>query len=243
MTLLEARNLSCGHRGKTVLSGVEITVKEGERVALLGPNGAGKSTLLATLIGTLKPLAGTVRPSGPPKEMARQVAYVPQEEPPAYSFLAREVVTMGRLAMGDGLHDTADDRIAAEAAMAAADCLSLADRPVTELSGGERQRVLIARALAQEAPLLLLDEPTSHLDAPHQIGLLRLLQSRTVIAALHDLNLAAVAFPRAILLGNGGVVLDGPTDEVLRSAKLDEIYGSAFDRIEVEGRLRVFPRW
>lgn len=243
MTLLEARDLACGHRDRAVLSGIGLKIEEGERVALLGPNGSGKSTLLSTLVGTLRPLSGTVTPSGPPREMARKIAYVPQEEPAAYPFPAREVVTMGRLAMGDGLHDTPEDRAAAEAAMAEADCLDLADRLITELSGGERQRVLIARALAQETPLLLLDEPTSHLDAPHQISLLRLIQTRTVFAALHDLNLAAMAFPRTILLGKGRIVLDGPTDEILRSPKLEEIYGTQFDRVEVGGKLRVFPRW
>ncbi|CAN5370621.1 ABC transporter ATP-binding protein [soil metagenome] len=243
MSLLEARDLACGHRGRAVLSNVSFTIEEGERVALLGPNGAGKSTLLATLVGTLRPLAGIVTPSGPPKEMARRIAYVPQEEFPAYPFTAREVVTMGRLAMGDGLHDTPEDREAAETAMREGDCLGLADRPVTELSGGERQRVLIARALAQGTPLLLLDEPTSHLDAPHQVALLGWLAGKTIFAALHDLNLAAAGFPRTILVGNGVVVNDGPTRDVLMSKDLDDLYGMPFDRFEWEGKLRIFPRW
>jgi iron complex transport system ATP-binding protein len=180
-------------------------------------------------------------------EVARRVAYVPQEETPPFRFTVRQAVVMGRLPHSEGLFDTAEDLNAAEEAMLATDCLHLADRPVNEISGGERQRVLIARALAQSAPILLLDEPTSHLDVRHQVGIVTLLrqlaaQGNVVLVAIHDLNLASVVAQDAILLNEGGVGTQGPCKEVLESPILDEVYDVEFERIGgSNGSLRVFP--
>ena len=253
MPLLEAVALSCGHVGP-VLEGVGLRVEAGETVALLGSNGSGKSTLLSTLAGLLPPLAGEVRVSGDDlrslrvQEVARRVASVPQDETAPFAFTVRQLVTMGRLARSHGLLDTPEDALAAEEAMRRADCAALADRPANETSGGERQRALIARALAQDAPILLMDEPTAHLDAPHQSWIVRLVrelaaEGRAVLVAIHDLNLASALADRAVLLAGGRVAMDAPTVEVLASDRLDAAFGTEFDRLSTAtGRPVVVPR-
>ena len=236
-----------------MLGGLNFTVVKGETVALLGPNGSGKSTLLKTLAKSLLPLQGDVIIGGRTisdlsfRELAREVAFVPQDEHPFFPFSVREVVTMGRLAQSTTLRDTPEDVRAAEDAMQEADCLDLRDRSIMELSGGERQRVWIARALAQGAPILLLDEPSSHLDISHQIGLEQLVgrlagKGFTVIAAVHDLNLASGMCERALLLSQGELAMDGRTEEVLSSKAIEDVYSVSFDRIRQGGKVRVLPR-
>jgi len=242
MSLIETQGLTCGYADKVVLNGIDLKVEPGEKVVLLGPNGSGKSTLLRTLSGLVKPLSGEVRIGGNPlaklsvAEISRRVAVVPQEEMPRFAFSVREIVTMGRLARSNGILDTPEDREIATKAMELADCLTLQDRPVTELSGGERQRVLIARALAQETTLLLLDEPTSHLDPGHQLATIEIVNSLSkkgiaTVAAVHDLNLAGSLADRAILLENGKIGMDAPVEEVLNSPILDRVYQVNFGRI------------
>jgi len=251
MTLVETEALTCGYADKKVLNGIDLKVAPGEKVVLLGPNGSGKSTLLRTLSGLIKPLSGEVRIGGAPlgrlsvSEIARRVAVVPQEETPRFSFTVREIVTMGRLARSNGLFDTPEDREIATKAMETADCISLAERPVVELSGGERQRVLIARALAQETTLLLLDEPTSHLDPGHQLATIEIVSSLAgkgiaTVAAVHDLNLAGSLADRAILLEDGKIGMDAPVEEVLNSPILDRVYGVKFGRAYWGGRTFLF---
>jgi iron complex transport system ATP-binding protein len=251
--LLECRNLSCGYGHEVVLQDVSLKVQPGETVALLGPNGCGKSTLLKSFSKTLPVVAGQILLSGNDikglnhREIARRLAFVPQEESFRFEFLVRDVVTMGRLPLSDSLWDTPEDAVAATEAMREADCLHLENRSVMELSGGEKQRVLIARALAQGASLMLFDEPTSHLDIEHQQVVAQLIrelsrQGRATIVALHDLNLAPLVGERAILLNRGRVGLDAPMRQVLESELLDEVYNVKFQRIELEsGRLAVFP--
>lgn len=252
MTPLAARGLSCGYHGRPVLAGLDFALDAGSVTALLGPNGSGKSTLLKTLVRTLLPLTGTVTIEGEPLSglsdaaLARLVAFVPQEEDHRFPFTAREVVVMGRLARSRSLFDTPEDRFAADEALRKTDCLDLADRPVTELSGGERQRVLIARALAQGTRILLLDEPTSHLDVSHVVDLVRLIRAvaaegYTVLAAVHDLNVASAIADRVLLLARGRLVLDGTPDRVLGDPVLDEVYRVSFARESVGSRLRVHP--
>lgn len=241
-----------GYPGRQVLSDIDLEFAPGAVTAILGPNGSGKSTLLKILSGLIAPLKGEVHIDGSPlsrmsvQEIARRIAVVPQEEAIPFRFSVREIVLMGRIAWSSGLADTPDDRRIAEEAMRFADCLQFADRPIDELSGGEKQRVLIARALAQETPILLLDEPTTHLDITHQIGISRLVrelsaQGKTVIAAMHDLNMVGLMADRAILLGDGVVKLAGTTAEVLGSQELDQVYEVAFDRIERGGRTILLP--
>lgn len=249
---LTAAGLVCGYRSRTVLDEVSFDLAPGSCTILLGPNGSGKSTLLKTLAHSIPPLGGEVSVGGEPlgrfraDELARRLAYVPQEEIPPFRFTVRQVVLMGRLPHSAGLFDSVRDHEVAETAMTEADCLDLAQRPINEISGGERQRVLIARALAQQAPILLLDEPTSHLDIGHQMaiaGLVRRLrqEGRTILAAMHDLNLAFEMGERGILLREGRIALHAPMEQVLASPELDQTYGVAFQRIADEsGRTRVF---
>jgi iron complex transport system ATP-binding protein len=257
---LHCAALACGYHGRPVLAGIEFEFRFGESIALLGPNGAGKSTLLKTICGELKPLSGGVfvgtRESDRmrnvgilnPSEIARMIAIVPQEEPSPFPFLVREVVTLGRLAFGSGIFDSREDLEAAEKAMILAECDHLANRPITELSGGERQRVLIARALAQNTGILLMDEPTSHLDPPHQASIGSLCSKlaeggKCMITAVHDLNLASTLAGRAILISDGKILLDGPVERVLEDTRLEDCYHTNFERVRTSsGRLLVIAK-
>ena len=251
--LLECRALSCGYGKDVVLDDINLIVKPGETIVLLGPNGSGKSTLLKSISRAVNSTSGNVLLSGQdihglsPREVARLVAFVPQEESFRFEFLVRDVVTMGRLPISNSLWDTPEDVSAATEAMREADCLHLENRSVMELSGGEKQRVLIARALAQGATLMLFDEPTSHLDIEHQLVVANLVRSiasegRATVVAIHDLNLAPLVGDRAILLQNGRVGMDAPMQDVLESQMLDEVYKVKFRRTVLDhGRLAVFP--
>ncbi len=253
MPLLEAVGLACGH-DTPVLTGVDLRVEAGEVVVLLGPNGSGKSTLLNTLAGLLAPLGGCVRLGDDdlkdmkPREVARRIASVPQDEVAPFAFTVRQIVTMGRLARGSGLLDTPEDLAAAEGAIVQADLDALADRRMDQTSGGERGRTLIARALAQEASLLLMDEPTAHLDAHHAAWVVRLMrelarEGRGILLAIHDLNLAAAIADRAVLLTKGRVSMVGAAEAVLVSEALDDSFGTRFERLRTPtGRLVVVPR-
>ncbi len=207
-----------------VLTGADLSLGAGEMVALLGRNGSGKTTLLRVLAGTLAPSAGTVRLFGRPiqnwsrAEIARRVAVLPQSTELPAGFTVAQLVALGRIPHGRSWFgaDAADGEAVA-AALRDADAAGLATRPVDQLSGGERQRVLVAMALAQEPELLLLDEPTLHLDVAHQLALVRMLErlratrALTVLAVLHDLNLAAAFADRSVIL-DGGHLVDGGGD-------------------------------
>lgn len=251
---IRAHGLSCGYGERVVLTEIELDVGPGEIVALLGPNGSGKSTLLKTLCRAIPPLAGSVFVAGEDaahlnySQLARHVAYVPQDEAPPFDYTVREIALMGRIAHSGGIFETRGDHVAAESAMLAADCGQFAERTVRELSGGERQRVWIARALAQESPTLLLDEPTAHLDVAHQrevAVLLRHLASegRAIVAAVHDLNFAAAVATRAVLLIEGRIGIDAPCRDVLESSTLDRAFDLPFERlVRGDGARSVLPR-
>jgi iron complex transport system ATP-binding protein len=220
--------------GVDVLSGVSLTVDRGELVGLVGPNGAGKTTLLRTINGVLDPDAGTVTLDGTDRRgadaatLGRLVATVPQDTHVAFGFTAEQVVEMGRAPHRSRL-DWTDGDAAVERAMARTDTARLADREVTELSGGERGRVLLARALAQETPALVLDEPTASLDINHQVRVLELVgdlvaEGRAAVAAIHDLDLAARYCDRLLLLAEGRIRAAGPPERVLSSAGLDDAF-------------------
>lgn len=248
-----------GYRGaggpRRVLSGLDLAVRRGEMVALLGANGSGKTTLLNVIAGMLQPAAGAVDLFGRPlpvwsrREIARSVAVLPQALQLPAGFRVAEVVAMGRTAHGARWFGwTPEDVRAVEDALRDADALELADRPVTELSGGERQRVLVALALAQEPALLLLDEPTTHLDVAHASWLLasvtRLRQVRglTVVMVLHDLVLASAWAPRVVVLHGGRVVADGPPEVALRPDVVRDAYGMAVETVVTEaGRRLIVP--
>ena len=229
-------------RRRDVLSDVDLTLARGELVALVGTNGSGKTTLLRLLTGILEPDSGEVRFDDQPLsgwrriDLARRVAVLPQQMDLPIGFRVTELVEMGRAPHARRLFASteADERAVARA-LADADALDLADRFADDLSGGERQRLLVAMALAQEPDLLLLDEPTLHLDLAHQVALLaairRLRDQRglTVLAVLHDLNLAAAFAPRVAVLGEGRVVADGPPAEVLTPDLVEQVFGVQVD--------------
>lgn len=225
--------------GFALLAG-DLRIEQGEMVAVLGPNGSGKTTLLKLILGLLRPEAGEIRVDGrPPGEigrraLARTIAMVPQEVALPFNLTAAEVVLLGRTAYLRRFRGPApEDREMVRSAMAATGVLSLAGRPYHELSGGERQRVIVAMALAQEPRLLLLDEPTRHLDLSHQLRILSLIrrlnreQGITVISAMHDVNLCAIYFDRLILLSSGQIVADGPPEKVIQPQLLEEFFGIA----------------
>ncbi len=250
---LRCKDLSCGYGSKSVLSGINVEVAEGQIVALLGPNGCGKSTLLKTVIGEIAPLAGDVLIGGcstkklTAKERAQRVAFVPSEELSEFPFLVREIVAMGRIPHSDGLFDSEEDRRITQQAMERAQCEHLADRPITNISAGERQRALIARALAQKAQVLLLDEPTSHLDPGHQVSFVSLVrqlakEGLAVLIAMHDLTLSAHVADYAVLIADGNIACAGTIEEVLSSETLDKAYNTGFERIKgSDGSIRLSP--
>ncbi|MDW8104483.1 MAG: ATP-binding cassette domain-containing protein [Armatimonadota bacterium] len=239
------------------MKGVSLRLARGEFVGLLGPNGSGKSTLLRVLSGVLKPQRGQVWLDGKllvqlrAKEVAQQLAFVPQREDVAFGFTAWEVALLGRAPyIGWWGKERAEDVRATEQAMERTDCLSLAERVVGTLSGGERQRVVLARGLAQETPLLVLDEPLTHLDVAHQVGTLSLLrqlnreEGLTVLAALHDINLASEFCDRLIVLQQGRVVADSTPTEVVTPDLLARVFGlDAWVRVNpATGRPHMLPR-
>jgi iron complex transport system ATP-binding protein len=223
--------------GPPLLTAVDLEVARGELLAIVGPNGAGKSTLARLLLGLLLPQSGRVTVDDrdlstvSPRERARLVAAVLQDEPLEFPFTALEVVLMGRSArLGAFGFERADDLAAAERAMRDTGVLPLAARPLTELSGGERKRVLLARALAQDTPALILDEPAAALDIRHQLELFALLDARrragaAVAVVVHDLNLAVTFATRIALVSAGLPAVVGPVDEVLTPARLRPVFG------------------
>lgn len=241
MRALEVRDLWAGYGGRPVLRGVTFDCAAGEFLGILGPNACGKSTLVRVLTGVVRASRGDARVAGlpvaeaTPRELARAAAVVPQSTEVPFPFTGYEVVAMGRyprLGRFTGLGD--EDRRAVRAALEATDTLALAPRLVTQLSGGERQRLMLARALAQEAPLLLLDEATAAMDVHRKVDTFDLLAARnragtTVVAVMHDLNLAALYCRRLLLLKAGRVVAHGPTGEVFTRAALEEVYGTPLD--------------
>jgi len=235
---LVARSLALDLGGRRVIDGVSLALRAGQWTAIVGPNGAGKSTLLSLLAGLRAPGAGTVELAGRPlgawtaRARAQRLSWLSQQGEADGDIAARDVVRLGRLPH-HGLFGvaTADDEKAVEAAMAETESTRFAQRRLSELSGGERQRVLLARALAVQAPVLLLDEPTTHLDAPHQRALVRGLVARAragvaVAAVLHDLTLALAA-DRIVVLARGRVQADGPPAEAQVRRTLVEVFDHA----------------
>jgi iron complex transport system ATP-binding protein len=235
--IVDARGVGFSFGATRALDAVTFAAREGEFVGLLGPNGAGKSTLVRLIAGLLAPASGEVRLSGldprraPRRSVARVCALVPQEPKVAWPFTVREAVMMGR-APRQGLLalPTRFDQGAVEGALQACDLVHLADRRLDALSGGERRRVFFARALAQEPRVLLLDEPTAFLDLGHQVAAMRMARVAArgglcVVAVLHDLNLAAAACDRVVVLAAGRVVADGPPGAILTADRVREVWG------------------
>jgi len=230
--------VSFAYGPRPVLRGLSLDVPAGSFCGLLGANGSGKSTLLQLACGALRPDAGAVSALGRPlaawarRELARAVAVVPQRFELAFPFTVLEVVLLGRLPhRGPLALDGARDLALARAAMAATETLEFAGRRMHELSGGEWKRVLVAKALAQEPRLLLLDEPAAELDIRHQVALYRLVErvrrerGVTVLAAMHELNLAAATCDHFVLLKDGAVAASGGLEEVMTYQNLTAAFG------------------
>ncbi|MDZ4806559.1 MAG: ABC transporter ATP-binding protein [Candidatus Eisenbacteria bacterium] len=229
------------HPGAAVLNGATLDIPAGAFLGIVGPNGAGKSTLLHLLSGALKPSAGGVRLDDTPlqnwkrRDIARCIAVVPQAEPHTFPYRVSEIVMMGRTPWLSGLlsAETANDHAAVRRAMTAVGIKDLACRPLGQLSGGERQMVLVARALAQEPKILLLDEPTASLDLAHQQSIFRLLvrlneeTGLTVVIVTHDLNLAGLYCRTLAVLHGKRIEALGTPAEVLTPARLESVYGAA----------------
>ena len=238
--VLELCNVAFGYRRQLLVYDISLAIKAGEMVGLLGPNGSGKTTLLRLLSGVLRPRQGQVLLQGRTLEqwgrrgVARRIAVVPQEFHIPFAFTVEQMVNLGRTPFISSFFGSPGkgDQAMVQDAMNAAGISALASRIFNELSGGERQRVMIAMALAQQPLVLLLDEPTSHLDIKYQIETLELVKRLnrergvTVVAAMHDLNLAARYFPR-LLLFQRGIVADAGPAEVLEPGLLSRVYGTS----------------
>lgn len=255
MSPLSCTDLCFSYNKKPLLQNINLTFKSGEFVGLIGANGAGKSTLLQLLLGLIKQDSGSVAindsdiHSQKRRDIARQLAFVPQSIELPYAFSARALVAMGRNPyLGPFELETEKDKKLIREAMHKTDIGHLKERLVNTLSGGEKQRVIIARALAQQAATILLDEPIASLDICHQIETLQLIQSLTqsgklAITALHDLNLAARYCDRLILIGETAtdaattIIADGPPEQVLTTENLANCFAIKADIIKTKNKI------
>jgi len=234
--MLEVDALAFGFPGRTIGRDVSFALSRGEVMCVLGPNGGGKTTLFRTLLGLLPPHGGAVRLDGgvlarlPRAEVARRVGYVPQAHAGYFAFAVREMVLMGRTAhLGAFAVPGTRDREVADRALASLGIAHLAARPFTEISGGERQLALIARALAQEPALLVMDEPTASLDFGNQVRVLGRIRELAaagiaVLFSTHDPDHAFLCADRALLLAEGSALEIGTPQEVIRPDTLEHLY-------------------
>ncbi|QIB26450.1 ABC transporter ATP-binding protein [Caloranaerobacter azorensis] len=234
---IEVESLYFSYGDSLILRDINFKIKKGEFVSIIGPNGSGKSTLLKNMISIYKPNRGSIKIDGKEireykaKELAKKVAIVPQDTNIAYDFSVFDVVIMGRNPyLGRFQSESYKDFQIVEDSLKLTDTLHLKDKSINQISGGERQRVIIARALAQEPEIMLLDEPTSHLDINHQIEILSLLKklntekSMTIIIVIHDINLAARYSSKMILLNKGEIISIGKPREVITYENIEMAY-------------------
>ena len=246
MPYLNIQNVSFAYNGRPVIQGLTLSVEAGEMVGILGPNGSGKTTLIKLVSGVLRPKQGEVKFDGMNlaaagrKTIARQIAVVPQDFDIPFAFTVGEVVMLGRTPFHHLFDDeNGKDREIVAFVMEQAGISAVAGRHFNELSGGERQKVVLATALAQQPRLLLLDEPTVHLDIAHQVEILEQVKDLnrgnglTVVAAMHDLNLSAMYFDRLVLIKQGKVIASGTPPEVLTEINIREVF-SASTRVETD---------
>ena len=252
---IELRGVSFGYAAEVVVRDVSFRVAPGEFVGIIGPNGSGKSTLLRLMSGYRRPWQGQVWLDGRPverrdrRELGRLVGVVPQDTAVTFPFSVTEMVLFGRTPHVGGFGFERDrDLAAARQAMERTDTTHLARRAVTELSGGERQRVILARALAQEPAILLLDEPAAFLDIRHEVEMYDLLRDlqrggMTVVSVLHDLNIAALYCDRLLLLHEGRLARAGTPAEVISYPTLTAVYGTEVYVAlnDITGCLNVLP--
>ena len=242
--MIRAENLYAGYNGKVILEDVSFTVGTGEIVGLIGPNGAGKSTLLKTLRGILPILSGSAVLMGDDihaleaKEFARRAAYLQQHMEMTFAYTARDIVLAGRYPyLSWWSQEKADDLAIADACMAYTGVSELADTPLHAMSGGQRQRVLLAKVLAQQTPVLFLDEPATGLDIIYQEEIFRFCRDlcaagKTVLLVAHELSLAARFCSRLLLVGHGKLLADGAPRDVLTDELLTRAYGAPVRVVE-----------
>ncbi|MBN2631672.1 MAG: ABC transporter ATP-binding protein [Rhodobacteraceae bacterium] len=242
MTLLAVENLSVSLRGRPVLHDISLRAGQGEVIGLIGPNGAGKTTLMRAILGLVPHRGRSSLAALPAQARARAAAWMPQARDIAWPVSVETLVMLGRTPhLAPGQPASPDDRAAVDRALTRMELESFRHRPATELSGGEQARVLIARALAQETPLLMVDEPTAGLDPAHQIATLHVFSAlardgRSVIVSLHDLGLAVRHCSRLIVVEAGRIKADGPPGAVLTPDLLrDTFHISAWYQDTAEG--------
>jgi iron complex transport system ATP-binding protein len=235
--MIRLEKIKCGYGPRIVLDGIDLEIKKGEFVGIIGPNGSGKTTVLRAITRLIKPVRGKIYLEDRDiytlnhKEVAQKIAVVSQNLP-VITMTVKEFVLLGRVPYYKNLQffENAQDLIAADRAMTMTDTERLKDHFMSEMSGGEVQLAFIARAIAQEPSLLLLDEPTAHLDITHQVSILDLIKrlnrqyNLTVIIVLHDLNLASEYCDRLVLMDNGRIKKAGPPEEVLTYEDIEEVY-------------------
>ncbi len=245
--MLEARNLGFGFPGRTIGRDVSFSLAAGEVMCVLGPNGGGKTTLFRTVLGLLPAQAGAVSIDGQAvanlsrAQVARKAGYVPQGHSAYFEFTLHEFVLMGRTAhLGAFATPGAADRAIAGRALEALAIAELAARPINEVSGGERQLALVARALAQEPKLLVMDEPTASLDFGNQVRVLERITALSasgiaILFSSHDPDHAFLGADRVLLLGDGRAQEIGPPQQVVRADSLQRLYGVAVEVVAMEG--------
>jgi iron complex transport system ATP-binding protein len=245
--MLEVRELAFGFPGRTVGRDVSFALGEGEVMCVLGPNGGGKTTLFRTLLGLLPAHSGTILFEGDPLEtlsrgeVARRIGYVPQGHSAYFAFTVREFVLMGRTAhVGAFASPSRNDLAVVSRVLASLEIEHLADRPVTQISGGERQLALVARALAQEPRLLVMDEPTASLDFGNQVRILQRIRSLSgkgiaILFSTHAPDHAFLAAMRVLLLAEGRALGIGAPQEVIRADTLERLYGVSVQVLPLPG--------
>jgi iron complex transport system ATP-binding protein len=253
--MILANDLACGYDHHSVVSGINFALDHGRTMVLLGPNGVGKSTLLKTIAGLRRPIQGSVKVEGHElhtlaiKERAKLIAWVPQSEKLEFGWRVDEFVGIGRTTRTQGLRNSKHDNEVIESSLEKVGCQTLRHRSVLELSGGELQRVRIARGLAQEASILMLDEPTAHLDIQHQVEVLHLLQQlmsdgATIAISLHDLNQATALNAEYLLLHDQRGTHFSDRNELRKTNLLDGVYQNSIEQIvRSDGSVALLPTY
>ncbi len=248
LQVLSAKGVTFSYGKEAVLDNLDLDVAKGDFIGLIGPNGSGKTTLLKLLMHILSPSKGKVVLEGRPmeemkrREISQKIAYVPQEENTNFVFSAMEIVLMGRSPYLKGFQMEGEYDIGiSKKAMSITDCWQFKGRDILTLSGGERKRVFIARALAQEPEIILMDEPTTHLDLNHQVEIMeKMLELNkaglTIIMVSHDINLASSFCTRLAVLKDGKITRSGKPAEIVNSKLLESVYGCKLKTFSKDNR-------